>query len=117
MIEDDLKNILSSYSVSDAATKATVNEVFNQYNYTLDPHGAVGYYALIDYLGDNVKNSSGGGITGHSEQEWRANSLGHLAGLRRSEPRRDEDEKKAHLHVNMVAISERFGKFRWRKQR
>lgn len=59
---NDLKNILSSYSVSDAATKATVNEVFNQYNYTLDPHGAVGYYALIDYLGDNVKNSSGGGI-------------------------------------------------------
>jgi len=59
---DDLKKILSSYSISDAATKATINEVFNQYNYTLDPHGAVGYYALIDYLGDSVKNSNGGGI-------------------------------------------------------
>ncbi len=58
----DLKNILSSYSIGDAATKATINEVFNQYNYTLDPHGAVGYYALIDYLGDGVQNSSGGGI-------------------------------------------------------
>jgi len=59
---NDLKNILSSYSISDAATKATINEVFNQYNYTLDPHGAVGYYALIDYLGDTVKSSFGGGI-------------------------------------------------------
>ena len=59
---NDLKNILSSYSISDAATKATINEVFNQYNYTLDPHGAVGYYALIDYLGDTIRNSRSGGI-------------------------------------------------------
>jgi threonine synthase len=58
----DLKSVLSSYSISDAVTKATINEVFNQYDYTLDPHGAVGYYALIDYLGDTVKNPSGGGI-------------------------------------------------------
>jgi len=57
-----LKNILSSYSVSDAATKATIGEVFKRYNYILDPHGAVGYYALIDYLGDAVKSSNGGGI-------------------------------------------------------
>jgi threonine synthase len=58
----DLKRVLSSYSISDAVTKATVNEVFHQYDYTLDPHGAVGYYALIDYLGDSVKNPRGGGI-------------------------------------------------------
>jgi len=48
----DVKKILSSYSVSDAATKATIAEVYKQYNYTLDPHGAVGYYALREYLGD-----------------------------------------------------------------
>ena len=46
---NNLKNTLSSYSIGDAATKATIGEIFNQYNYTLDPHGAVGYYALIDY--------------------------------------------------------------------
>ncbi|HEY2728222.1 MAG TPA: threonine synthase, partial [Parafilimonas sp.] len=55
----DLKNVVSSYSVSDAATKSTISEVFNQYNYTLDPHGAVGYYALIDYLGDSINSHSG----------------------------------------------------------
>lgn len=59
---NDLKKILTSYSIGDAATKATISEVFNRYNYTLDPHGAVGYYALIDYLGDDVKNNSKGGI-------------------------------------------------------
>ncbi|MEP6683169.1 MAG: threonine synthase [Parafilimonas sp.] len=47
---NDLKKIVSSYSISDAATKATMSEVFNQYNYTLDPHGAVAYYALIKLL-------------------------------------------------------------------
>ena len=56
----DLKSVLSSYSISDAATKATISKVFNNYNYTLDPHGAVAYYALIDYLGDDIKNNSGG---------------------------------------------------------
>ena len=48
----DVKKVLSSYSVSDAATKATIAEVYRQYGYTLDPHGAVGYYALREYLGD-----------------------------------------------------------------
>jgi threonine synthase len=55
---DDLKNILTSYSISDAATKATINEVFNQYNYILDPHGAVGYYALIKHQ-LNYQNDAG----------------------------------------------------------
>ncbi len=48
----DLKKIVTSYSISDNATKATIKEVFKQYNYILDPHGAVGYYALKEYLGD-----------------------------------------------------------------
>ncbi len=60
----DLKNILSSYSITDAITKATISEVFNQYNYTLDPHGAVGYYALIDYLGDSIVSPFGAGGSG-----------------------------------------------------
>jgi threonine synthase len=49
---DGLKKILTSYSVSDAATKATIREIYKQYNYITDPHGAVGYYALKEYLGD-----------------------------------------------------------------
>ena len=55
---NDLKKILTSYSISDASTKATISEVFNQYNYMLDPHGAVGYYALTDYQLDH-KNDKG----------------------------------------------------------
>ncbi len=47
---NDLKQILSSYSVDDTTTKATIKEVYEKYNYVLDPHGAVGYYALHKYM-------------------------------------------------------------------
>ena len=46
----ELKNNLSSFSINDGETIATIKKVFNQYNYTLDPHGAVGYLALEKYL-------------------------------------------------------------------
>ena len=41
-----LKNVLSSYSINDDETKQTIKDVYQQYNYLLDPHGAVGYIAL-----------------------------------------------------------------------
>jgi threonine synthase len=46
----ELKNKLSSFSVSDEETKSTIEEVNSKYHYLLDPHGAVGYKALGDYL-------------------------------------------------------------------
>ncbi len=46
----NLKKVLSSCSISDAETKATLLQVYQQYNYLLDPHGAVGYHALQNYL-------------------------------------------------------------------
>jgi len=49
----ELKNKLSSYSISDDDTLATIKEVYEQNNYLLDPHGAVGYLALKKYLAAN----------------------------------------------------------------
>lgn len=46
----DLKEKLEAVSVSDATTATTMREVYAQCNYILDPHGAVGYRALADYL-------------------------------------------------------------------
>lgn len=46
----DLAKNLSSYSISDEETMATISEVFEQANYLLDPHGAVGYLALKKFL-------------------------------------------------------------------
>jgi len=46
----ELKNKLSSYSISDHDTLSTISEVYQQYNYLCDPHGAVGYRSLKNYL-------------------------------------------------------------------
>jgi len=46
----DLQKVLSSCSISDAETKATLQSVYQNNNYLLDPHGAVGYLALEQYL-------------------------------------------------------------------
>jgi len=45
-----LKNVLTSYSISDEETKNTIAKIFNETNYVLDPHGAVGFLALQHYL-------------------------------------------------------------------
>ncbi|CAH1000998.1 Threonine synthase [Neolewinella maritima] len=42
----DLQDILSGYSFDDQTTESAVREVEQQYGYTIDPHGAVGYLAL-----------------------------------------------------------------------
>jgi len=44
-----LKNVLSSYSISDEETKSTISYVYKNQNYLLDPHGAVGYLSLKKY--------------------------------------------------------------------
>jgi threonine synthase len=45
-----LQNIFSSCSVSDDETKATLKSVYQSNQYLLDPHGAVGFLALQQYL-------------------------------------------------------------------
>jgi threonine synthase len=47
---------VSSCSVTDAVTKQTLLEVYQQHNYLCDPHGAVAYRALEDYLQANPDN-------------------------------------------------------------
>ena len=46
----DLQNVLSSTSISDDETRDTLKAVYQTNSYLLDPHGAVGYYALNNYL-------------------------------------------------------------------
>lgn len=48
-----MKQDISGFSYSDEATKVGIKEVFDKYNYTIDPHGAVAYLAFQDYLTQN----------------------------------------------------------------
>ncbi len=49
----NLKNVLTSYSITDEETINIIKQVYEQYNYLLDPHGAVAYYALQKYLNEH----------------------------------------------------------------
>ena len=53
-----LKEVLTSYSISDAETTAAIREVYNKYHYLPDPHGAVGYIALERYLSEQGSGQS-----------------------------------------------------------
>ena len=52
-----LKEVVRSYSISDAATKEAIAAVYAQQKYLLDPHGAVGYLALEKYLAQHPDQS------------------------------------------------------------
>lgn len=45
-----LKASLSASRITDAETLAVIADVYKEYNYLLDPHGAVGYLSLNRYL-------------------------------------------------------------------
>jgi threonine synthase len=45
-----LSNVLKSKSISDKETLNTIKKVYDTYRYILDPHGAVGYSVLEQYL-------------------------------------------------------------------
>ncbi|HEX8370796.1 MAG TPA: threonine synthase [Pyrinomonadaceae bacterium] len=49
----NLKEKMEARSVSDDTTADTMREVYQKYDYVLDPHGAVGFYALSEYLRKN----------------------------------------------------------------
>ena len=44
-----MKQILNGYSYTDDETVSAVKEVYEKYEYIIDPHGAIGYLALKDF--------------------------------------------------------------------
>ena len=47
---DKLKQNLSGYSYTDAETTKAMHKLYDAFNYTADPHGAIGYLALKAYM-------------------------------------------------------------------
>ncbi len=48
-----LKHQFSSYAFNDDQTRTALKELHGTYNYVADPHGAVGYLGLQEYLSQN----------------------------------------------------------------
>lgn len=50
---NELKNKISGYSINDKETLQTITKVYEKYNYLLEPHSAVAYAAMEQYLKEN----------------------------------------------------------------
>ena len=50
---DTLKNKVSAYTVDDQKTIHTITDVFEKYQYILDPHSAVAFASLEQYIKEN----------------------------------------------------------------
>jgi threonine synthase len=51
-----VKNVVTSYSITDEVTRITLKNVYDQFGYLLDPHGAVAFAGLERYLDQHAKN-------------------------------------------------------------
>ena len=47
---EKIKTEIKGYSFNDKKTKQCISDVYNRYNYLLDPHGAVAYLGLLEYM-------------------------------------------------------------------
>jgi threonine synthase len=59
---ETIKEVIYSSSFSDEQTKSAMKEVYQKYNYVIDPHGAVGYLAFQKYISENQINDYAGVI-------------------------------------------------------
>jgi threonine synthase len=50
---DALKEDIVSYTFTDVETKSAIKEVYNNFKYVMDPHGAVGYLGWKEYQKEN----------------------------------------------------------------
>ncbi len=56
---DAIRTDITSFSYADYQTRKTIKLVYQENKYILDPHGAVGYLGLQEYLEDNSKKEQG----------------------------------------------------------
>lgn len=50
-----IREVIFSRSFSDEETLTAISDMKNKYNYTIDPHGAVGYLALKEFIKNSVQ--------------------------------------------------------------
>lgn len=53
VVWDDMKENIVGFSYDDTQTREAVKEVYETYDYLIDPHGAVAYLALKEYQAEN----------------------------------------------------------------
>ena len=54
-----IKKVIKAFSFNDDQTREAIKDVYNRYNYLMDPHSAIGYLGIKSYLSNHSTNSSG----------------------------------------------------------
>ncbi|MGI8788801.1 MAG: threonine synthase [Pyrinomonadaceae bacterium] len=85
-----LREKMEAVSVSDATTIKTMREVYKKYEYVLDPHGAVGFYALEKYL---ERHKSDKGFFLETAHPLKFDSVGKIVGTFGEIPKAVEELK------------------------
>lgn len=104
----NLKEKLEAVSVSDEQTAETMREVYAKHDYVLDPHGAVGFFALRQYL---EKNPNQRGFFLETAHPVKFDSVEQIIGSRKVMPEAVRDlfsrpEYSAEIEANYEALRE-----------
>ncbi len=94
---EGLKDVMVSKSINDDDTAATMREVYGKFGYVLDPHGAVGYRVLADYLAGNPSDK---GFVIETAHPIKFDSVSEIIGKSVEIP----DSVKALLHKKKSAV-------------
>jgi len=54
-----IKKVIKGYSYNDSETRKAIKDVYNSYNYIMDPHSAIGYLGLKSYLKNHRSDVNG----------------------------------------------------------
>ena len=54
-----IKKVIKGYSYNDSETREAIKDVYNSYNYIMDPHSAIGYLGLKSYLKNSRSDVNG----------------------------------------------------------
>ena len=54
-----IKKVIKGYSYNDSETREAIKDVYNSYNYIMDPHSAIGYLGLKSYLKNPISDVNG----------------------------------------------------------
>ena len=55
---NNMRQRISGYAFTDQETEVAIKEIFQNYQYVIDPHGAVGYLAIQEYLKVNPQSTN-----------------------------------------------------------
>lgn len=110
---EELKKDVWTKSFSDEETKAAIKEVYEKYNYLMDPHGAVAYLGLKKYQKENPDCEGVFFITAHPAKF--ADVVESIIGKKIDTPERlqeymDREKKSYKIGANFEELKESLGK-------